>query len=150
MSVQIRKNAVLFYKALEDIWVAEQIWRGSPNNAAWHCSQALDKTMKGFLRCFNSEYDYGHDLKDLLDAVDSHIELPLEITTNILYIDRFDVALRYKAMTSDPTAEEAKTAISRTKEIVRVLGSDPIVSGFMKEAEEVHAKMLRAGVDDVI
>ena len=144
MNVQIRKNAELFYKALEDVWVAEQIWKGSPNNAAWHCTQAVEKAMKGFLRCLSSDYDYGHELKGLLDAVDSHINLPPDITKNILYIDRFGVSLRYKTMTSDPSREEAKTAISRTKEIIEELGRNPVVSSFLKEAEEVHAKILKA------
>ena len=59
MSVQISKKAELPYKALEDIWAAEQIWRGSPNNAVWHCTQAVEKIIKGFLRCLDKEYNYG-------------------------------------------------------------------------------------------
>ena len=35
MSVHISKNAELFFKALEDIWVAEQTWYGSPNKAIY-------------------------------------------------------------------------------------------------------------------
>jgi len=35
MFVDIRKDAVLFYKALEDIWCAERTYEGSPNNAVW-------------------------------------------------------------------------------------------------------------------
>ena len=40
MYVDISKNAVLFYKALEDIWCAERTYYGSPNNAVWSCCQA--------------------------------------------------------------------------------------------------------------
>jgi len=148
MSVQIRKNAELFYKALEDVWVAEQIARGSPNNAAWHCTQAVEKAMKGLLRCFNSDYDYGHELKELLDAVDLLIDLPTEITKDILYIDRFGVALRYKSMASDPTVEEAMVAISRAKGIINELGKNPNVSSFLKEAEEVHTKTLKSSAEE--
>jgi len=43
MNVHISKNAELFLKALEDIWVAEQSWFASPNNAVWHCTQATEK-----------------------------------------------------------------------------------------------------------
>jgi len=142
MSVQIRKNAELFYKALEDVWVAEQIWKGSPNNAAWHCTQAVEKVIKGFLRCHNRDYDYGHELKELLDAVDGLIELSPEITKNILYLDRFVVALRYKNLSSDPTVSEAQTAVLRTKEIIQVFKKNPNVSTYLQEAEEVHAKVL--------
>ena len=145
MNVQISKNAELFYRALEDIWVAEQIWQGSPNNAAWHCTQAVEKIMKGFLRCLNRDYVHSHDLKELLDAVDSLIDLPDEIIKHILYIDRFGVALRYKNMSSDPTVEEAKVAITRANAILQEFKANNVVSGFVREAEEVHIKILRAG-----
>ena len=144
MSVQISKEAELFYRALEDVWVAEQVWKGSPNNATWHCTQAVEKTMKGFLRCLKREYDYGHKLNELLDAVDPLISMPEEITKYILYLDRFEIALRYKNMSSDPTAEEAHTAINRTKEIMLEFGKNPKVLSYMKEAKEVHAKILKA------
>ena len=63
MNVYISKKAELFHKAIEDVWVAEQIWKVSPNNAVWHCTQAVEKMLKGFLRCLNRDYDYGHELK---------------------------------------------------------------------------------------
>ena len=71
MSVYISKNAELFYKALEDLWVAEQSWFASPNIAVWSCTQAVEKTLKGFLRCFNKDFDHGHQLRFLLDDVES-------------------------------------------------------------------------------
>jgi HEPN domain-containing protein len=144
MNVQINKNAVLFLKALEDVWVAEQIWKGSPNNAAWHCTQAVEKTLKGFLQCLNRDFDHGHELTDLLDCVERVTDLPPEIAKHILYIDRFGVALRYKSMSSDPTTDEAHMAINRTKEIMQEFGNNPKVSNYMKEAIEVHAKLLKA------
>jgi hypothetical protein len=44
MFVETSKNAELFLKAYEDVWVAEQIVYGSPNNSVWHCTQAVEKT----------------------------------------------------------------------------------------------------------
>ena len=43
MNVHISKNAELFHKAFEDVWVAEQVWKVTPNNAVWHCTQAAEK-----------------------------------------------------------------------------------------------------------
>lgn len=146
MSVHISKKAELFYKALEDVWAAEQLWRGSPNNAVWHCTQAAEKTLKGFLRCLNREYDYGHELKDLLDAADELIELTPETITYILYLNRFGVGLRYKNMSSDPSIDEANVAIARTKQIIQEFGSHSDVSSYMKEAEEVHSKVLKVNL----
>ena len=75
MSVHISKNAELFYKALEDVWSAERIWYGSPNIAVWNCIQAVEKTLKGCLRCINREYEYEHALKTLLDQVMSSFKV---------------------------------------------------------------------------
>ena len=57
MYVDITNNAVLFYKALEDIWCAERTFDGSPNNAVWSCCQAVEKLLKGFLQCCGVNHD---------------------------------------------------------------------------------------------
>jgi len=144
MNVYISKNAELFHKAIEDLWIAQQIWQVSPNNAVWHCTQAAEKTMKGLLRCNNQDYDYGHDLNELLNTIAHHVELQDEIIKNILYLNGFGIGLRYKHIKSDPTIDEAKVAIARTKQIIQEFGKNPSISSFMKEAEEVHAKILKA------
>ena len=87
MSVLISKNAELFFKALEDVWVAEQIWKVPPNNAVWHCHQAVEKTMKGFLRCFGEDYEYGHDLYELTEVIRPFFEISEENDKNIIYIE---------------------------------------------------------------
>jgi len=147
MNVHISKNAELFFKALEDVWVAEQTWYGSPNNAVWHCIQAVEKTMKGFLRCLNIDYDHGHELDPLLENVLTVLEIPKEISQYILYFDAFGSALRYRNMSGDPSPEDAKVAITRTKRIMQEFNNSPKVSQFVDEAKEVHIKMLRAGYE---
>ena len=81
MNVHLSKKAELFHKAVEDIWVAEKI-------------------MKGYLRCFNKEYGYDHNLKALLEATEELIDLTKEVTDNILYLNRFEGKLRYKNMSA--------------------------------------------------
>lgn len=61
-----------------------------------------------------------------------------------MYLNVFGSGLRYKNMTSDPTPEEAKLAISRTAQIVDEISSHESVKQFMDEAKEVHVKMLKA------
>jgi len=146
MNVYISKKAELFHKAIEDIWVAEQIWAVSPNNAVWHCMQAVEKTLKGFLRCLNRDYDHGHELKELLNVIEPLTALQPETIKNILYINGFSISLRYKHMTSDPSVDEAKVAIVRTKQIIEEFGKHPIISSFMKEAEEIHTKIIRTSI----
>jgi hypothetical protein len=47
-------------------------------------------------------------------------------------------------MKSDPTIDEAKVAITRAKQIMQEFGNFQSVSSFIKEAEEVHLKILKA------
>ena len=147
MNVDISKNAELFFKALEDVWVAEQTWHGSPNNSVWHCTQAVEKTMKGFLFCANYDYEHGHELAPLLDDVLTFFEIPKEVSQHILYLDTFNIRLRYKNMKSDPSPEDAKTAITRTKQIMQEFNKNSMISKYMDEAREVYTKILKAYVE---
>ena len=143
MSVRTSKNAELFFKALEDVWVAEQTWYGSPNNAVWHCTQATEKTLKGILRCFNIEFEHGHELEILLESVLSVFEVSKETSENVLFLDKYRLSLRYRNTSSDPTPEDARRAISRAKQIMQEFNKNSSVAQFMDEAREVHAKMLK-------
>ena len=147
MNVHTSNNAELFFKALEDIWVAEQSWLGSPNNAVWHCTQAAEKIMKGFLKCLNMDYSYGHDLKELLDVIEPLIVLSSDVTENIIFLNRYILRLRYKNMPTDPTQEDAKDAIVKIKHILQAFNSNPKISQFMNEAKEVHKKVLKANYE---
>ena len=51
-------------------------------------------------------------------------------------------------MKSDPTIDEAKTVIARTKQIIQEFMSFQSVSQFIKEAEEVHAKIVKASLQE--
>ena len=148
MNVSISKKAELFYKALEDIWSAEQLWRGCPNNAVWHCTQAAEKIMKGFLKCFNRDFDFSHELKELLDAVFDVASVTPDTTEYINYLSRFKSGLRYKNMSTDPTIDDARVAISRTKYIMQEFRHNPVVTELVKEAEEVHIKILSVSMQE--
>jgi len=153
MSVLISKNAELFLKALEDVWAAEKTWQGSPNIAVWLCTQAAEKTMKGYLRCLNRDYDHGHELKLLLDDILSLQSLSEETESSILFLNLYGFNLRYKYLSNDPSPEDARVVISRTKQIIREFNGNPRIAQFMDEAREAHMKILKtnyekyAGVD---
>jgi len=134
-------------KALEDIWMAEQSWFASPNNAVWHCTQATEKIMKSFLRCLNTEYDYGHELKPLLDAVMSVTSVSEDFDKYVVYLSDFSSGLRYKNMSSDPSPEEARVAIARVKYILQELHNNSVCAKYMDEAKEVHKKILKSSFE---
>jgi len=147
MNVYLSKNAELFYKALEDTWVAEQSWFTSPNIAAWSCTQAVEKTMKGYLRCVNVDYSHSHQLVSLMEDVVSVMELTPETKKYVLYLDEFGSNLRYKSMATDPTPEDARIAIARTKHIINEFNKITVISSFMNEAKEVHSKILKSSYE---
>ena len=91
MFVDIDKNSILFYKAIEDIWCAEQTYKGSPNNAVWSCCQAAEKVMKGFLQCCGIDSDSAHELSIILEAVEREHTPPEDVTTNHIDMAAADV-----------------------------------------------------------
>ena len=104
--------------------------------------------MKGYLFCFGKEYGFGHDLKGLSDLVNDLFELPKEINIYIMNLNSYTVRLRYRNMKTDPTAEDAKVAISRTKQIMDAFAKIPDVSSYIAEAREVHAKIMKSIADE--
>jgi len=143
MSVSISKKAELFHKAIEDIWIAEQIWEVTPNNAVWHCTQAVEKTLKGYLKCAARDYEHGHELVVLLEEVEVDTTLTPDTVKYIHFLNRYGTGLRYKHMISDPTANDAKLAIDRAKHILHEFETLTIVKEYIREAGEVHKNTLR-------
>jgi HEPN domain-containing protein len=147
MSVELRRKAELFYIVSEEIHAAEQLWRVSPNIAVWLCTQAAEKTMKGYLFCINKEYGYDHNLEVLLDATNKQVKLPDNTNKAILYLDEYKGRLRYRRMSTDPTPEDARIAISKAKEILDEFGRIPDIASYVNEAKELHANILKSIAD---
>jgi HEPN domain-containing protein len=148
MYAEISKNAVLFYKALQDLWCAEQTYTGSPNNAVWSCCQTIEKSMKGLLQCYNIDAGGSHDLSILLEDIEKETELSSQTVKFIHALARYDQRLRYKNLKSDPTVEEAKVLINNTMEIMNEISNHPKCSEFINEAKEVYAKLLKANASE--
>ena len=150
MSVHIDKNSVLFYKAYEDIWAAERVVIGSPNISVWLCTQAVEKTLKGFLDCINVSYDSSHEIEPLLEDVVSVVKLSDDCKSNILNISIYKSGLRYKNMSNDPSPEDARLVISRTKQIMNEFNTFSQISQYVDEAREVHSKIIKSNSEKYI
>jgi len=143
MYVDINKNAVLFHKALEDIWCAERTYNGSPSNAVWSCCQAAEKIMKGFLLCCGVDHDSTHELAIILELVEREQTLQESTTASIYNLARYDQRLRYKNLKSDPTPEDAQATIIDAKLLLDEFAQHQKCARFIGEAKEVHIKALR-------
>ena len=80
----------------------------------------------------------------MLEEVEAVYNVTAETKKLIMYLDDYDLSLRYKDMPNDPTPEDAKIAISRAKHIIEEFGANPKISQFLGEAKEVHNKVIRA------
>ena len=147
MYAEISKNAVLFYKALQDKWCAEQTYIGSPSNAVWSCCQAVEKCMKGLLQCYGVDAGGTHDLAILLELVENETELSSDSIGLIHDLARYDQRIRYKNLKSDPTVEDAKGVIADASEVLNEITQHPKCSSFAREAKEVYDKLLQANID---
>ena len=148
MYAEISKNAVLFYKALQDKWCAEQTYIGSPSNAVWSCCQAVEKSMKGLLQCYGVDAGGTHDLSILLESIENETELSNKSVGLIHDLARYDQRIRYKNLKNDPTVEEAKGVIIDANEVINEIIQHPKCSAFASEAKEVYEKMLQKNIDN--
>jgi HEPN domain-containing protein len=140
----INNQAVLFLRALWDIWAAERTWFGDPNIAVWQCVLAAEKTMKGFLVCSNIDFENVHELPELLENVETIYRPTEEYEASVIFLSRYKSGLRYKNLKNDPTPEDARLAISHAKRIINEISIIPTAAKLMEEAREVHDKVLKS------
>lgn len=118
-------------KAQRDLLVAEQLFAHEQpllDAIAYHCQQAGEKALKGFLFWHDTPFRKTHDLVVLLVqcvALDPTLSL-LEETAN--FLTPLGVEFRYPSDILEPPLEEAQAAFERAKvllaEIVKRLPSD--------------------------
>lgn len=85
---------------------------GSPNSICFHCQQAGEKYLKGFLTASEKKLRKVHDLKDLLELC---VKLDAEFSKlerDAVYLNRFYIETRYADDYHAFSPDEAKGAIA--------------------------------------
>jgi HEPN domain-containing protein len=117
-----------FAKGASDLTAARVILSGSGpyDTACFHCQQAVEKYMKGFLAFHGREFPFTHDLDELAKLCDE-IDPSLNLSTpEVISLTDYAVRLRYD---NDywPTKDDAESAFeiaSRVQEaVIRAVGS---------------------------
>ena len=99
--------------------------------------------MKGFLQCHGINHGNTHDLSIILEFVERE-HTPQESTVASIYnLSRYDQRLRYKNLKTDPTPDDARATIEDVKMVLDEFAKHPKCAGFVSEAKEVHAKVLK-------
>ncbi|MCL2628144.1 MAG: HEPN domain-containing protein [Oscillospiraceae bacterium] len=145
MKEVLDRKIVLFYRAFEDIESASVIVASSPNGSVYHSCQAVEKVMKGYLRCLDDDGtdEYDHNLDGLLAKIKKNCGLSEDTVYNIRYLNEYTQALRYKSMKSDPTVEDAALALKRAREIVLEFSENKVCAWDMQVARDIHEKYLK-------
>jgi HEPN domain-containing protein len=100
-------------KATQDLKAAEQLLRASPDlfgAAVFHCQQAAEKAMKGFLAWHDVPFRKTHDLEQIGEAC---IAAALKkIVDRAVPLTEYAWKFRYPGDPERPTRKEAKAALA--------------------------------------
>lgn len=136
-----------FRKALNDLATARHVLLAEPpltESAVFHCQQAAEKSIKGFLLWYDKPFTKTHNIREISGAaidIDSDLEVLLREAAELT---PYAVAYRYpedSGEVHEPTLSESRKAIELAQKVYdEVLGRLPrqvrppsLVSGPVKE-----------------
>jgi HEPN domain-containing protein len=83
----------------------------------FHCQQAAEKFLKGFLAWHGKPFGKTHDLESLVTVCAQVIPDLLDLRNDANMLTDFAVEVRYPDVPEEPTLPEAKEALRRAKNI---------------------------------
>ncbi|MFA6400026.1 MAG: HEPN domain-containing protein [Salinivirgaceae bacterium] len=84
---------------------------------AFHCQQAAEKYLKGFLIFLNIPFKKQHSLNYLLGLLSEKIEISNELYDNASELENFAVEIRYPDTTVNLSNDEIRQAFKIAKQI---------------------------------
>lgn len=111
-----------FQKAENDLLDVEnnlKADRYASDIVCFHCQQAVEKYLKGFLAWHETPFAKTHDLLLLLAQVQEITEADAEMLSgNLLMLDRYSVSVRYpQEYEEDPDEEEVREAVEAAYQV---------------------------------
>ncbi len=103
-----------FEKADKNLGAARDLLKAAlpkAEAAAFHCQQAAEKDLKGFLVYHGKEPPYTHNLRNLLGLAVQFEDALLSLREAVDYLLPFAVDIRYPGTDVSATEEEAKMAL---------------------------------------
>lgn len=118
-----------FEKAIQDLRGAEILMKHGGGNdlVAFHCQQAMEKALKGWLLKNTSELQEGHSLVFLCRKAISAGAPLKNVLRDCAYVNQFYIETRYPSDSYLPVSEaEAEDCMEAAKELIEILdGSHP-------------------------
>jgi HEPN domain-containing protein len=113
-------------KAADDLEAAEQLLKGSPallGAVVFHCQQAVEKAMKGFLAWHDVPFRKTHELEEIGEACLAIDPALKEIIDSAVPLTQYAWKYRYPGETGSPTQEEAEAALMIASEVCDAIAS---------------------------
>jgi len=113
-----------FVKVHHDLRSAAALLRAKPaitDAALFHCQQAVEKALKGYLHWHGCQVPKTHNLVQLgkmCTALDGSIEL---VTFRTVFLTRHAVSQRYPGEGPEPTLRETRKALRLAQELVAAI-----------------------------
>jgi HEPN domain-containing protein len=91
-----------------------QAERYASDTVCFHCQQAVEKYLKGFLAWHQVPFAKTHDLLELLKQVRQVTEAEVQmLSSHLLLLDRYSVSVRYpQEYEDDPDEQEVEEAVT--------------------------------------
>jgi HEPN domain-containing protein len=113
-----------FTKAARDLRAAEVLLAADPpllGEVAFHCQQAAEKAMKGFLSWHDIPFGKTHDLAMIGGLCAAHDQSLESLCRRAERLSVFAWAFRYPGDPEEPARDEAESALGLAREILEAM-----------------------------
>jgi HEPN domain-containing protein len=107
-------------RAADDLKAAELLLRASPalcSTAVFHCQQAAEKAMKGFLAWHDVPFRKTHDLEQIGEACLAIDSILKEIVDRAVPLTEYAWKFRYPGQPQSPSLKETEAAVTLAREL---------------------------------
>ena len=123
VEVKVKDTLMWFQKARDDIHAAELLLPAAlVDQVGFHCQQAVEKCLKGYLSWNDQPFKRAHDLNTLSDdcqKIDHTLKAELAV---IAPLQQYAVEYCYPGPEVHPTQDEAEELIQLAKTIYQEIG----------------------------
>jgi len=123
-SPQLVETREWFVKAARDLRAAEVLLAATPpllGEVAFHCQQAAEKAMKGYLTWHDIPFPKSHDLARIGGLCVGHDRNLETVCRNADEVSVFAWVFRYPGDPSEPTHPETQSAVRVAREVFEAM-----------------------------
>lgn len=122
--VLVAESRAWFARAAEDLRAAEHEFGATPpllGDIVFHCQQAAEKTMKGFLTWHNCPFRKTHNLEEIGEQCQQIDPTLKPIVDQAVPLTEYAWKFRYPTQSEEPSVPEAREALSAARDVYEAI-----------------------------